>query len=398
MSFLEIGLFLFGFICGALIVALIFWYNKKSAEQLAKELSRNSQLEKVQELEKIIIQMKESFSALSSDVLSKSTGDFLKLANQQFSDQYRRSEDNLKSKKDVIDNTLGSMKGELNKVQDLVSKIEKERKQSYGQLSEQLKNSVEQTQRLQSSTQRLNKALTNSQVRGQWGERMAEDVLRMAGLVEGVNYHKQKTMEQGSRPDFTFFLPNDLCVNMDVKFPLSNYMSFLGSENEFERNEYKKQFLKDVRQRIKDVTTREYINPAENTVDYMIVFIPNEQVYAFINENDAELLDEALKNKVIMSSPITLYAILAVIRQSVENFNLEKTAEEILSLLSDFNKQWDMFKDGMDRMGKRIEAAQKEYDDLITTRKNQLEKPLRRIDSIRKETDIFLPEGNKEDF
>jgi len=390
MSFLEIGLFLFGFICGALIVALIFWYNKKSAEQLAKELSRNSQLEKVQELEKIIIQMKESFSALSSDVLSKSTGDFLKLANQQFSDQYRRSEDNLKSKKDVIDNTLGSMKGELNKVQDLVSKIEKERKQSYGQLSEQLKNSVEQTQRLQSSTQRLNKALTNSQVRGQWGERMAEDVLRMAGLVEGVNYHKQKTMEQGSRPDFTFFLPNDLCVNMDVKFPLSNYMSFLGSENEFERNEYKKQFLKDVRQRIKDVTTREYINPAENTVDYMIVFIPNEQVYAF--------MDEALKNKVIMSSPITLYAILAVIRQSVENFNLEKTAEEILSLLSDFNKQWDMFKDGMDRMGKRIEAAQKEYDDLITTRKNQLEKPLRRIDSIRKETDIFLPEGNKEDF
>jgi len=394
MSFFEIGLFIFGFICGAAIVAFIFLHNRKSAVQLAQELSRGSQLEKVQELEKIILQMKESFAALSSNVLSKSTGDFLKLANQQFSDQYRRSEDNLKSKKDVIDNTLGSMKTELNKVQELVSKIEKERKQSYGQLSEQLKNSVEQTQRLQTSTQKLNKALSNSQVRGQWGERMAEDVLRMAGLVEGVNYHKQKTMEQGSRPDFTFFLPNDLCVNMDVKFPLSNYMSFLSSENDYERNEYKKQFLKDVRQRVKEVSTREYINPADNTVDYMIVFIPNEQVYAFINENDAEILDEALKSKVILSSPITLYAILAVIRQSVENFNLEKTAEEILSLLSDFTKQWEMFKDGMDRMGKRIEAAQKEYDDLITTRKNQLEKPLRRIDSIRNDADIFLPEAD----
>lgn len=392
MSLFEIGLFIAGFISGAVIIAFIYSRNQKSAEQLAQELTRISQLEKVQELDKVIQQMKESFNALSSDVLSKSTGDFLKLANQQFSDQYRRSEDNLKSKKELIDNTLGSMKGELNKVQDLVTKIENERKQSYGQLSEQLKNSVEQTQKLQSSTQKLNKALSNSQVRGQWGERMAEDVLRMAGLVEGVNYYKQKTMDHGSRPDFTFLLPNNLCVNMDVKFPLSNYMSFLGSENEFERAEFKKQFLKDVRLRVKEVSTREYINPADNTVDYMIVFIPNEQVYAFINENDAEILDEALKNKVILSSPITLYAILAVIRQSVENFNLEKTAEEILSLLADFNKQWEMFKDGMDKMGRRIDQAQKEYDDLITTRKNQLEKPLRRIDSIRSETDIFFPE------
>ena len=365
---------------------------------MLQELSRTTQLEKVQELEKIILQLKESFAALSSDVLSKSTNDFLRVANQQFSDQYRRTEDNLKSKKDLIDNTLGSMKSELNRVQDLVSKIEKERKQSFGQLSEQLKNSVEQTQKLQTSTQKLNKALINSQVRGQWGERMAEDVLRMAGLIEGVNYQKQKTLDQGSRPDFTFFLPNDLCVNMDVKFPLANYMSYLSSDNDYERGEYKKQFLKDVRQRIKEVSTREYINPTDNTVDYMIVFIPNEQVYAFINENDSEILDDALKNKVIMSSPITLYAILAVIRQSVENFNLEKTAEEILSLLSDFAKQWDMFKEGMERMGKRIEAAQKEYDDLITTRKNQLEKPLRRIDSIRNEADIFLPEKDGEDF
>jgi DNA recombination protein RmuC len=398
MTLSEIGIFIFGFLSGAIIIVIIFWYNRKSAEQLAKELARATQLEKVQELEKIILQMKESFAALSSNVLSKSTGDFLRMANQQFSDQYRRTEDNLKSKKELIDNTFNNMKNELSKVQDLVTKIEKDRKQSYGQLSEQLKNSVEQTQKLQTSTQKLNKALTNSQVRGQWGERMAEDVLRLTGLVEGVNYHKQKTLEQGSRPDFTFFLPNDLCVNMDVKFPLANYMAYLNSENDYERTEFKKQFLKDVRQRIKEVSNRDYINPTDNTVDYMIVFIPNEQVYAFINENDAEVLDEALKNKVILSSPITLYAILAVIRQSVENFNLEKTAEEILSLLSDFSKQWEMFKDGMDRMGKRIEAAQKEYDDLVTTRKNQLEKPLRRIDSIRSETDIFLPESDKENF
>ena len=136
------------------------------------------------------------------------------------------------------------------------------------------------------------------------------------------------------------------------------------------------------------MTTWSYINPAENTVDYMIVFIPNEQVYAFINENDISLLDEALKNKVILCSPITLYAILAVIRQGVENFNLEKTASEILSLLGTFNKQWESFFRSMEKMGKKIEEAQFEFNHLTTTRRNQLERPLKKIEELRKQKGI----------
>ena len=73
---------------------------------------------------------------------------------------------------------------------------------------------------------------------------------------------------------------------MDVKFPLTNYISYMNSDEDTLKDDYKKQFLKDVRQRVKEVTTRDYINPADNTLDYMIIFIPNEQVYSFINEND----------------------------------------------------------------------------------------------------------------
>jgi len=391
MPLLEIGLFVIGVVLGASITAFKYSRQQKSVKEFAEQLSRHSQLEKIQELEKIISQLRESFSALSMDVLSKSTNEFLKLANQKFQDQSRRSEENLQGKKALIDQTLSGMKTELNKVQDLVGKIENERKESYGQLSEQLKNSVDQTRKLQDTTHKLNNALSHSQVRGQWGERMAEDVLRMAGLIEGINYRKQKSLDNSSsRPDFTFLLPHDLTVNMDVKFPLTNYLSYLEATNDLERNQYKNQFLKDVRQRVKDVVTRDYINPANNTVDYMIVFIPNEQVYAFINENDQGLLDNALKNKVILSSPVTLYAILAVIRQAVENFNLEQTAAQILDLLSEFNKQWDKFKEKMDSMGKKIDQAQKEFFELNTVRCSQLEKPLQKIDSIRTETNTFL--------
>jgi len=278
-----------------------------------------------------------------------------------------------------------------------VQKIETERKQSFGQLSVHLKNSVEQTRLLQETTNQLNTVLSSSQARGQWGERMAEDVLRVAGFIEGINYLKQATGQTTStRPDFTFLLPNNLKVNMDVKFPFDNYMAFLQAKSEAEQANYKNQFLKDVRNRIKEVQGRDYINPAENTVDYVIVFIPNEQIYAFINETDVSILDEALKNKVILSSPITLYAILAIIRQAVSNFNLEKTASQIMALLGDFYKQWENFKTAMEKMGNRIEDAQKEFLALTSTRSKALERPLMKIENLRNSEGLQLAEEEPE--
>ena len=146
---------------------------------------------------------------------------------------------------------------------------------------------------------------------------------------------------------------------------------------------------------MKEVKSRDYINPADNTVDYVIVFIPNEQVYSFINENDQGLLDEAMRSKVILSSPLTLYAVLAVIRQAVDNFNLEKTASEILNLLSEFNKQWQNYKDSMEKMGRRIDDAQKEFQNLTGTRSSQLEKPLQKIEDLRSSRKLALPDDKE---
>jgi DNA recombination protein RmuC len=127
------------------------------------------------------------------------------------------------------------------------------------------------------------------------------------------------------------------------------------------------------------------------------MFIPNEQVYSFINEVDIRIMDEALKQKVILCSPFTLYAVLAVIRQTIENFNLERTASEILKLLNDFSKQWAAYKDKFRIMGERLDAAKKEYDALITTRSNMLERPLKRIEEIRKQKTIDIDEKIKLD-
>ncbi|HPD60548.1 MAG TPA: DNA recombination protein RmuC, partial [Thermodesulfobacteriota bacterium] len=87
--------------------------------------------------------------------------------------------------------------------------------------------------------------------------------------------------------------------------------------------------------------------------------------------------------RVVFCSPITLFAVLAVIRQAVEHFALEKTSHQILSLLGGFKKQWDEFTNKFENLGKRIEDVQKEYTALITTRRHQLEKPLNKIELLR---------------
>jgi DNA recombination protein RmuC len=385
----NLFMFVAGVLLGAAVVLIVYALRGKESRELARELVSETESQKVRDLETIIDNIKDSFGSLSLEALGKNTQEFLKLANETLSKQTEMGDKELEGKKKLIDQTLEVMREDLQGVQALVTRLEKDREQKFGELANQLRSTSEETKKLQETAGHLRAALASTKIRGQWGERMAEDVLKLAGFIEGINYIKQKALETvSSRPDYTFLLPQDLKVNMDVKFPLNNYLRFLEAEGERDKESYKGQFLKDVKQRIKEVTTRDYINPEENTVDYVIVFIPNEQVYAFINEHDRDLLDDAMKNKVILCSPITLYAILAVIRQAVDNFNLEKTAAQIMSLLRAFQKQWDAFVASMEKMGKRIDDAQKEYNALVSTRRNQLERPLRQIETLRQQESI----------
>ena len=242
---------------------------------------------------------------------------------------------------------------------------------------------------LNSSSSALQNILANTQVRGQWGERMAEDVFRLIGFVETVNYTKQTTtIDGGSRPDFTILMPEDKKLNMDAKFPLTNYMKLVEANAEPEIQEHKRAFLKDVRDRTREVVGRNYISPEDNTLDYVLVFIPNEPMYHYIQQHGATLVEEALRNRVVLCSPISLFAILSVIRHALDNFAIERAANEILSELSIFDQQWGRFTSQMDLVNKRFEMAQKGFENLSGTRRRALERPLNRIQSIRQQRGI----------
>ena len=335
-------------------------------------------------------EMKESFSAISLDALRKNSDEFIKLATQTLSTQTQVGSGQLEEKKKLIDQTLEGIKGELAKVEKSVSEFDGKREKSFGEINTQLKATAEQTNKLQGTTDKLQLALANTRARGQWGERIAEDILQLVGFVEPFDYTKQKTQEAtGTRPDFTFNLPNKLKVNMDSKFPFDNYSNYINAESNSDKDSYKNKFMSDVRNKIKEIKAHDYINTEDNTVDYAIMFVPNEQVFCFLHENDADVFDYALKDKVILCSPITLYAILCVIREAVKVFNLEKSTNDILQKFAAFYKQWGEFKKCMDKMGKRIQEAYDEYDSLMTTRSNKLERPLKQIVEFGKQRGIL---------
>jgi len=379
-----------GFLAGILVLMLFFFFQrKKTSGRILHDVLKEIESQRGRETEAIIHRMKDAFGHVALEVLTTNNEAFLQLARERLQQHTQAATGEIENKRQQIEHSLGTMRSDLKKVEEMVLRLEKDREKKYGELAEQLRSTAEQTGQLQETTYQLREALTNSRARGQWGERMAEDILRLSGFQEGINYQKQGTIDGGrQRPDFTFFLPRDRLIHMDVKFPFDNYLRYLETENEREKAKQKDRFLKDVRARIREITTRDYINPAKNTLNYVLLFIPNEQVFSFIHEQDKALIDHALKNQVILCSPLTLYAMLAIIRQAVENFNLEKTTSQVLSHMGTFQKQWEGFIISMDKMGKRIEDAQKEFDHLLSTRKNQVEKPLQEIEKIRREQRI----------
>ncbi len=398
MSWAPVLIALFaGFLIGLGVAYVLRVIQARTARELADELFRESEAQRKATMEAVIENVKESFGSLSLDALSKSTEEFLKLAKARLESEREVGARELDAKKGLIDQQLNRMTSEMENVSRLMKELEKDRIEKFGELATHLKTASEQTAALTQTTNTLREALASTKARGQWGERMAEDVLRLAGFMEDVNYLKQKAVDEaGARPDFTFLLPRDLKLNMDVKFPLDNYVKYLEATSDAEKTKFRTGFLRDVKARIKEVTTRDYINPEQNTVDYVLLFIPNEQIYAFIHEQDSSILDDGIKNRVVFCSPITLFAVLAVIRQAIDNFALEQTSTEILSLLGAFRKQWGEFLKKLEVLGKRIGDAQKEYEILTTTRRRQLERPLHRIEFLRTERGIPVAPGEDE--
>ncbi len=282
-------------------------------------------------------------------------------------------------RKQAIEHTVAGLKEELGKYQQLLRESQGDHARKFGSLENELKNASVATQKLAETTVKLNNILGNVKLRGQWGERMAEDIIHYAGLIENVNYLKQNVNASATKPDFTFLLPQGHCINMDVKFPLDNYLQMVNAPEGMQRDSYEKEFIKNVKDRIKEIQNRDYINPSENTLDFVLLFIPNEQVFGFIQDKMPDVMDFALKQKVVICSPFTLYAMLSVVRQAHEHFRFEKDIKKIIELIEGFTKDYELFKNRFADLGSLIDKVSNQYADISDKSFKKLDGKIQKI-------------------
>jgi DNA recombination protein RmuC len=312
------------------------------------------------------------------------------LQREALAAQFAAGSRDLGAKKELIDTRLDQVRDEvrdeLGRLGELVRRLGTVSSQHFGEVTASLAAHAETTASLAHSAQSLREALASPKARGQWGERMAEDVLRLAGFVEHVNYVKQTAVQgdRGALPDYTFPLPKGHVLYMDVKFPLSAYLRFLEAGTDAERSAHRDAFLRDVRLRIRELAGRDYAHRGERqSVDYVLLFLPNETITGFLHETDPTLVEDALRQKVVLCSPLTLFAMLGVIRQAFDNFMIEQTSDEILRMIGAFDTQWQKFGDALDGLGKRLESANRAYEELNGPRRRQLQRPLDRLEALR---------------
>lgn len=286
----------------------------------------------------------------------------------------------LKNKKEVIETLVKRVFDALEKHNDKLNEAEKERVGSFRALKQELLNQSKITEQLSVTADGLKRVLSNNQMRGQFGEQVAEDLLKMAGFVRGVDYESNKAQKDSDgRPDFTVFLPDGLRINVDAKFPFSNLVRSIETDKAETKKEYMKDFERDVREKIKQVSTRNYINPEGNTVDFVIMFIPNEMIFSYIYDKMHTVWNEAMKQKVIFAGPFSFTAILRMVRQSYDNFKYQKNVQKIIGHIKMFEQEFEKYDGEFNKIGDKIVSLTQQYDVVKTTRTNKLRRTVDKI-------------------
>lgn len=346
---------------GILLGIGLFYFLKRGQGSNSKEITET---------------IEDKLTELLPVVLNQANEDLVRMANEKLSSESKQNRIDFENKREEISRMVKGL-------EEYMKTAEKERIDSFATLKTSVEESRKITEQLSVSTESLKKVLSNNQLRGQFGEQVADDLLKMAGFVKGEDYEFNKE-QAGSetRPDFAIFLPDRTRINVDSKFPYANLQRMSEMEDKESKEKYMRLFEKDVKEKIKQVTSRDYINPEDKTVDFVILFIPNEMIFSYIYDKMPELSQEAMASRVVLAGPFSFTAILRMIKQAYENFRVQKNIYSIIAHVKSFEKEFDNFALSFSKIGERIDSLQKQYDTVSTTRFNQL---VRRIDRVKQE-------------
>lgn len=341
--------------------------------------------------------LSEKMAERNLKMLEEKNRETLKEERERFKElsdeKMKRNEQYLDSKKDMIKDLVEKIDSELKDSQAKIERTEKARISEFSNLKTIIEEHKVVATKLKDSTDNLKNILSNNQLRGRYGEEVAENLLKIAGFVKGLNYDGNLSQEtNANRPDFTVYLPDKSKVNIDVKFPYQSLVKFQEVEDKLEKKKYFAQFKTDVKQKIKQVTSRDYINPEEKTLDFVILFVPNEMIFSVINDQLYDVVDEANRKKVAIVGPISFITFLRMIHQSYDNFRIQEDLHRVVNLIGKFKEEFGKYNSEFDSIGNKLKSLSGQYDKVAGVRTRQLAKIVEQIEG----EDIKIAEDKKE--
>lgn len=297
---------------------------------------------------------------------------FQNLANEIMGEQSRRFRE---TNKESLDLLLKPFKENISEFRERVERIYSHENEQRGALHNELKNLMELNRRITAETTNLTNALKgNSKVQGDWGEMILETILDHSSLIRGVHYQTQLNIKDSEgnnrRPDVVLRLPEGKCIVIDSKVSLTAFVNYTSAESEAERARHLAAHLASVRQHVTELGRKEYqrlvcreVQPAVESPDFVIMFIPNEPAFLTALQNDPSIWSDAYEKKVIISSPTNLFALLKLVDDLWKRNAQNRNTADIVTYGTKLYDQLVAFTSSLEGVGAALGKARDAYDD-----------------------------------
>lgn len=298
--------------------------------------------ERLQWVERAQEKMREAFDALAGQALNANASQFLKHAREQVESLISQFRGDWKTHRAEIEHLVEPLRENLNAIDGHVRELEQKREGAYQTLQEQLRQLASSHSDLQKTTVTLTQALKSPTIRGQWGEMQLRRVVEMAGMVKHVAYVEQVTTDSG-RPDMITYLPNGGILPVDAKVPLESYLEAMDAKDEGARRLKLDRHVKAMQDRIQELGQKKYWEQFERTPDFVVMFVPNEACLGAAFESNPSLLEYAIERHVLITTPVTLLALLKAVSYGWQQQQITENARKIAEQGKLFYKRLETF-------------------------------------------------------
>jgi DNA recombination protein RmuC len=278
-------------------------------------------------------------------------------------------------------NLLNPMETELTNLKEVIAKLQTAHNSTSGQVN----NLNQQLTDLNSSTSRMVGALQSPVSRGKWGENSLRNIIELAGMSPYADFVTQTSGQVDGKvgiPDVVIRLPNDSSLAIDAKAPGSAYEQMVGSESPDEQSRLLQAHIAAMKQHIKTLAGKAYWNQFEHSPEFVVMFVPLESMLSDALRAAPTLLEEAMKDKIILASPMNLLAVLKATFHGWQVFHIQKEAKTVGDLAQTLYRRIDTMLGHVAKAGRGLESANKAHNEMIGSLEKMVLPTMRELNEL----------------